>query len=63
MSLGQHFASVVASTVGEGMFELRTTELILFLGGGVATLAVLSLAVWIFVRAMREERGGKDGRK
>lgn len=48
--------------IAEGVLEVRSTELMLFIAGGVATLAVLALAIWIFVRAMREERERKDGK-
>jgi hypothetical protein len=40
----------------EGVLDVRLTEIALFVGGGIVTLMVLALAIWLFVRASREER-------
>jgi hypothetical protein len=40
----------------EGVFDIRATELALFIGGALATLLTLAVAAWLFVRASREER-------
>jgi ABC-type nickel/cobalt efflux system permease component RcnA len=39
----------------EGLLDARLTEMMLFVGGGLATVLVLALAIWLFVRATREE--------
>lgn len=39
----------------EGIFDANTGELVLFIGGGVVTVMVLALGIWLFVRASREE--------
>jgi hypothetical protein len=40
----------------EGILDARLTEIALFVGGGIVTVMVLALAIWLFVRASREER-------
>ena len=40
----------------EGVLDVRLTEIALFVGGGIVTVMVLALAIWLFVRASREER-------
>jgi ABC-type nickel/cobalt efflux system permease component RcnA len=40
----------------EGVLDVRMTEIALFVGGGIVTAMVLALAIWLFVRASREER-------
>ena len=39
----------------EGVLDVRMTEIALFIGGGVVTVMLLALAIWLFVRASREE--------
>jgi hypothetical protein len=40
----------------EGVLDVRMTEIALLVGGGIVTVMVLALAIWLFVRASREER-------
>jgi flagellar biogenesis protein FliO len=50
----------------ESVFDVRATELALFVGGALATLLTLVVAAWLFVRASREERerqASGDGRE
>ena len=40
----------------EGILDARLTEIALFVGGGIVTVMVLALAIWLFVRASRLQR-------
>ena len=40
----------------DSVIDFRVAELALLAGGAVVTLMVVALAIWLFVRASREER-------
>jgi len=40
----------------DSVIDIRVAEIALFAGGVVVTLMVVALAIWLFVRASREER-------
>ncbi len=47
----------------EGVLDVRMTEIALFVGGAIVTAMVLALAIWLFVRASREERAREESER
>lgn len=47
----------------EGVLDVRMTEIALFVGGGIVTVMVLALAIWLFVRASREEQAREESER
>lgn len=43
-------------SASESVFAFKGTELVLFIGGAVVTLAVFAIAVWLYRMSSREHR-------
>jgi hypothetical protein len=44
----------VDGTLDSGVFDFKGTEMVLFIGGAIVTVAVFTFALWLFRRASRE---------
>jgi len=53
-------AEAAEAPVEQGVFDVQGTELALFVAGAVVTLVVLSIAVWLFIHASRDERAQRE---
>jgi len=55
-------ASVDGSLDG-GVFEFKGTEMVLFVGGAIITVAVFAFALWLFRRASREHDAQEEAER
>jgi len=47
----------------EGVFDVRGTELVLFIAGGIVTVVVFAVAVWLYRASVREHRAQLDAER
>ena len=53
-------AATMDGSLDSGVFDFKGTEMVLFVGGAVVTVAVFAFALWLFRRASREHAAQEE---